>query len=215
MSDAYLNQTPWTRLRLAQVKRAIDPQPDDRIIDLGCGMGAVAHFCSTFGAQAVGVDLSPVAIQMAKELFPQARLEFYQRDVSDLHGIEDGSVDKAVSADLVEHIPQAVFEGMSREAFRVLRPGGVFFIYTPNPAHVIERLKARNWILKQNPTHIDLKSKERIVTTLEAAGFRIREAYSVASFFPVFNLIERLMMPWPVVGPLFRYRTCVSAVKPG
>ena len=69
--------------------------------------------------------------------------------------------------------------------------------------------------LKQNPTHIDLKSEGRIVSTLEATGFRIREAYSVASIFPVFNLIERLMMPLPVVGPLFRYRTCVSAVKPG
>jgi hypothetical protein len=104
---------------------------------------------------------------------------------------------------------------MLREAFRVLRPGGVFFIYTPNPAHVIERLKARNWILKQNPTHVDLKSKGRIVSTLETVGFCIQEAYSVASFFPVLSLIERLMMSWPVVGPLFCYRTCVSAVKPG
>jgi cyclopropane fatty-acyl-phospholipid synthase-like methyltransferase len=215
MSDAYLNQTPWTRLRLAQVKRVIDPRPGDRIIDLGCGMGAVAHFCSTFGAQAVGVDLSPVAIGMARELFPQAGLEFHERDVSDLHGIGDGTFDKAVSADLVEHIPQAVFEGMLREAFRVLRSDGVFFIYTPNPAHVIERLKARNWILKQNPTHIDLKSERRIVSTLVETGFWIQEVYSVASFFPVFNLIERLMMPLPAVGALFRYRTCVSAVKPG
>jgi hypothetical protein len=38
LTAAYLKQTAWTRLRLAQVKRIVDPQPGDKIIDLGCGM---------------------------------------------------------------------------------------------------------------------------------------------------------------------------------
>jgi len=102
---------------------------------------------------------------------------------------------------------------MVREAFRVLKPGGTLSIYTPNPTHMIERMKARN-LLKQNPTHIDLKTKERLLATLEAANFRPRLAYFTPSFFPVFNLIERVMMPFPLVGPLFRYRICISVVKP-
>ena len=106
MTAAYLNQTAWTRLRLAQVKRMVDPQPGDKIIDLGCGMGAVAHFCSTFGAEVVGVDLSPIALQTAKRLFKDAPITFYERDVSNLYGIKDEYFDKAVSADLVEHITQ-------------------------------------------------------------------------------------------------------------
>lgn len=104
---------------------------------------------------------------------------------------------------------------MLQETFRVLKPGGTFFIYTPNPAHIIERLKAHNFILKQNPTHIDLKSKERLVATLEATGFQIKSAYFTPSFIPVFNFIERIMMPLLVVGNLFQYRTCISAIKPG
>ena len=214
MAVAYLNQTAWTRLRLAQVKRMVDPQPDDKIIDLGCGMGAVAHFCSTFGARVVGVDLSPVALQTAKRLFKDAPITFFERDVSNLHGIEDESFDKAVSADLVEHIPQTVFEGMLRETFRVLKPDGTLFIYTPNPSHIIERMKAHDFILKQNPTHIDLKTQDRLISTLEANGFHIRLVYFTLSFIPVFNLIERLMMPLPVIGAFFRYRMCVSAIKP-
>ncbi len=214
MAAAYLDRTAWTRLRLAQVKRMVDPQPGDRIIDLGCGMGAVAHFCSTFGAEVVGVDLSPAAIQAAKRLFGNAPITFCERDVSNLYGIEDESFDKAVSADLVEHITQSAFEGMVREAFRVLKPGGTFFIYTPNPTHIIERMKARDFILKQNPTHIDLKSIERLTSTLETANFCPRQVYFTPGFIPLFNLVERVMMPLPVLGSLFRYRICISVVKP-
>lgn len=213
MASAYLEQTAWTKLRLAQVERMVDPQPGDKIIDLGCGMGAVAHFCSTFGAEVVGVDLSPPAIQAAKRLFEGTPITFYERDVSDLCGIKDGYFDKAVSADLVEHITQSSFEGMAREVFRVLKLGGTFSIYTPNPTHLIERMKAHNCILKQNPTHIDLKPKERLVSTLKAAGFHVEMAYFTPSFIPVFNLIERVMMPLPVFGSLFRYRICISVVK--
>ena len=213
MATAYLQHTAWTRLRLAQVKRMVDPQPGDEIIDLGCGMGAVAHFCSTFGAKVVGVDLSSSAIRAAKRLFKDAAITFYERDVCNLHGFEDECFDKAVSADLVEHITQSSFEGMLREAFRVLKPGGTLSIYTPNPTHVIERLKAHDFVLKQNPTHIDLKPKGRLVSTLEAAGFHVKLVYFAPSFIPVFNLIERVMMPWPVIGDFFRYRTCASAIK--
>ncbi|RLC76752.1 MAG: hypothetical protein DRJ03_14160 [Chloroflexi bacterium] len=213
MASAYLEQTAWTRLRLAQVKRMVDPQPGDRVIDLGCGMGAVSHFCSTFGAEVVGVDLSPTAIQAARRIFEDAPITFYARDVSDLYGIADASFDKAVSADLVEHITQSSFEGMAKEAFRVLEPGGTLSIYTPNPTHLIERMKAHNFILKQNPTHIDLKRRKRLVTTLEAAGFHIKMAYFTPSFIPVFSLIERMMIPLPALGAFFRYRTCISAIK--
>lgn len=213
MAAAYLDRTAWTKLRLAQVESMVDPRPGDRIIDLGCGMGAVTHFCSTFGAQVVGVDLSPAALEAARRLFGEAAITFYERDVGDLHGLADESFDKAVSADLVEHITQAAFEDMAREAFRVLKPGGTLSIYTPNPTHLIERMKARN-ILKQNPTHIDLKTIERLRATLEAANFHPRMAYFTPSFFPGFNLIERVMMPLPLVGPLFRYRICISVVKP-
>jgi 2-polyprenyl-3-methyl-5-hydroxy-6-metoxy-1,4-benzoquinol methylase len=127
MAAAYLEQTAWTRLRLAQVKRMVDPQPGDRVIDLGCGMGAVTHFCSTFGAEVVGVDLSSTAIQAAKRLFEDAPITFYERDVSNLHGMEAESFDKAVSADLVEHITQSSFEGINAGGSRLLHKTGILY----------------------------------------------------------------------------------------
>src|SRR5262245_8918086 len=44
MASAYLDHTPWTELRLAVVKDLVDPQPGDRVLDLGCAAGAITHF---------------------------------------------------------------------------------------------------------------------------------------------------------------------------
>ena len=159
MASEYLERTPWTELRLAAVRDLVEPHEGDRIVDLGCAAGAVTHFLSTFGCSVVGVDAEERAIAKARELFPD--LEFVVADVAALP-FGDASFDKAVAADLVEHLDDATFDRMLAELQRVLRPGGTFTLYTPNPKHVIERLKARDLILAQNPTHIGLRDRQAL-----------------------------------------------------
>jgi SAM-dependent methyltransferase len=213
LADVYLRGDRWTQLRMAQVLRMVVPQQGDHILDLGCASGATAHFCYQCGAQVTGVDSSALAIQKAKELFGNTTISFLERDVSHLYDIEDGSFDKAIATDLVEHINQDAFEGMIKESYRVLKPGGSLSIYTPNPDHIIERMKDRAFILTQNPTHIDIKTMERIVDTLTHAHFDIEMAYYTVSFIPVFKQLEFMLKPLPLVGRYFRYRICVKGVK--
>src|SRR3954467_13976760 len=97
---AYLERTPWTELRLAAVEELVEPRAGDRIIDLGCAAGAMTDFLSGFGCDVVGVDAEPRALARARSLFPD--LEFVLADVRSLP-FPDGSFDKAVAADLVEH----------------------------------------------------------------------------------------------------------------
>src|SRR5919199_678401 len=104
MASAYLERTPWTELRLAAVRDLVEPRAGDRIVDLGCAAGAVTHFLSTFGCSVVGVDAEERAIAKARELFPE--LEFAVADVAALP-FEAESFDKAVAADLVEHLDDA------------------------------------------------------------------------------------------------------------
>ena len=213
LKDVYLRYDRWTQLRMAQVLTMVRPKQGDRILDLGCSSGATAHFCYRYGAQVTGVDNSSLAIQKARELFAHTTIRFLERDVAHLDGLEDESFDKAVATDLVEHITQDVFEGMVKESYRVLKKGGSLSIYTPNPDHLIERMKARNVILKQNPTHIDLKTLGRVVNTLTRANFIIEMAYTTVSFIPVFKQLEWILKPLPLVGHCFRYRICVKGVK--
>src|ERR687885_1486354 len=192
MASAYLERTPWTELRLAAVRDLVEPQAGDRIVDLGCAAGAITHFLSTFGCSVVGVDAEERAIEKARELFPE--LEFVVADVAALP-FGDASFDKAVAADLVEHLDDATFERMLEELQRVLRPGGTFTLYTPNPKHVIERLKARDLILAQNPTHIGLRDRAALRRHLETAGFRVDRDEWRPSFFRGLRLLERAAGP--------------------
>ena len=207
MATEYLRQTPWTQLRLAAVRDLVDPRPGDRVLDLGCAAGAVSHFLSGHGCRTVGVDSEPRAISKARELFPE--LDFVLADVTALP-LEDESFDKAVAADLVEHLDDGTFARMLVELRRVLVPGGTFSLYTPNPRHVIERLKARDLILAQNPTHIGLRDSKTLAAELTAHGFVVERSEWRPSFFRVLRSLER------VAGrrfDSFRYRLCLRAAR--
>jgi hypothetical protein len=91
---------------------------------------------------------------------------------------------------------------------RVLVPSGLFAIYAPNPRHLIERMKERELLLAQNPTHIGLRDAETTAKLLERGGFRVVRSEWRPSFFRGLRTIERL------AGPkleLFRYRLCILA----
>ena len=208
MASAYLERTPWTELRLAAVRDLVEPCAGDRIVDLGCAAGAITHFLSTFGCSVVGVDAQERAVAKARELFPG--LEFVAADVAELP-FEDASFDKAVAADLVEHLDDATFDRMLGELRRVLRPGGTFTLYTPNPKHVIERLKARDLVLAQNPTHIGLRDRHELRRHLETAGLQVDRDEWRPSFFRGLRLLERAAGPY--VESL-RYRLALRALKP-
>ena len=205
MASQYLEQTPWTRLRLGALQELVEPAPGDRIVDLGCAAGALTHFLSGFGASVVGVDAEERAVAKARSLFPE--LEFRQADVAELPFAEH-SFDKAVAGDLVEHLDDSTLRAMLGELRRVLVPGGSLSIYTPNPLHVVERLKARNLILAQNPTHIGLRTSRQLAGIVESCGFLIDSTRWKGSFFPMLGRVDS------VLGrrfETFRYRICLRA----
>jgi SAM-dependent methyltransferase len=207
MASAYLEGTPWTELRLEAVRSLVEPAAGERILDLGSAAGAISHFLSGFGCETIGVDAEPRAIEKARELFPGLR--FQLANVARLP-FEDGWFDKAVAADLVEHLDDKTFHAMLGETRRVLRPGGTFSIYTPNPRHLIERLKARDLILAQNPTHIGLRDAATLERMLTEAGFEVDRSDWRPSFIRGLRLVERAGG-----GRIesLRYRLCVRASR--
>ncbi|MBA2615967.1 MAG: class I SAM-dependent methyltransferase [Actinobacteria bacterium] len=208
MASAYLEQTPWTRLRLSAVRDLVEPAPGERVLDLGSAGGAVTHFLSTFACDVVGVDAEERAVGLAASLFPMLRFEI--ADASDLP-FEDARFDKVVAADLVEHLEDVTFERMLGEALRVLVPGGTVSIYTPNQRHPVEWLKDRDLLLARNATHVGLRDGRALGAALERAGFELDRVEWRPSFIVGLRTLERL--GGGSVEAL-RYRLCLRGRKP-
>ncbi|MBK9373510.1 MAG: methyltransferase domain-containing protein [Holophagales bacterium] len=200
------------------VLRVVAPLPADLVLELGSARGDVTFLLARHAREVVGVDAAPEAIAMAEAARARlgiANVRWLEADVADLAPVADGSVDAVAAIDLVEHIDDPTLAAMLCECRRVLRPGGRLGIYTPDRAHYVERMKAHDFVLKQFPQHIAVRRVAAYRRFLAEAGFAVDlETWSVSPF-PVVRWIEKALSPLPLVGPTFRYRILIRAVRRG
>jgi ubiquinone/menaquinone biosynthesis C-methylase UbiE len=205
------------RERDRDILRLSQPTPEKIALDLGSARGDVCFLLAPRVREAIGVDASPRALEIAeaeRERRGLANVRFLRSDVASLDGVSDASIDVAGAFDLLEHVDDATVRQMLRALTRVLRPGGVLAAYTPNREHYVERLKAHDFILKQFPEHIAVRRPREIQRLLEAEGWRLLEMTYSPAPFPVVHWIEKLLWRVPGLGRLFRYRILLRAAPP-
>jgi len=102
------------------VVKLLDPRPNERILDLGCGAGQLARVISDAGARVTGLDKSPEMIAQATANFPG--LDFRVGDASDF--TFDTGFDAVFSNAALHWVRD--LEGVARSVSRALKPGGRF-----------------------------------------------------------------------------------------
>jgi SAM-dependent methyltransferase len=104
-------------------------QPQQRVLDLGCGAGYFVKMLREKGVEAQGVDLDPLALAEAQ----RQNIPVIQANAFDyLTELPEASLDGIFSAHLVEHLPVEVVYILIERAYRVLKPGGSLLLVTPN-----------------------------------------------------------------------------------
>ncbi len=207
----FRNNAAKQQRRWNEILRMVSPDSNDTLLDLGCAIGEYTFRLAPLVSRTIGVDFSPAAIAIATRRAASLNLdvEFLHASVCDLSAITEGTITKAVAVDLVEHITDETLDKMLRETWRVLRPGGTLSIYTPCASHYVERLKAKNWILKQIPGHIAVRTAEECDRHFGKLPWIFRQRYFSPSTYPLFGLVDRMLSKVPGIGTLFRYRYCV------
>jgi SAM-dependent methyltransferase len=160
----------------------------------------------------VGVDFAAEAIRICEERLrrePLEGLSFLLGDAGET-GLAGGDWDLIVAADLVEHLYPEDTLRVYEESYRLLRPGGRLLIWTPNPGHLLERLRFSG-ILRADPTHVDYKTLDRCLAELEGVGFLIRNAEHRPSHLPGVRWVETAAQRFV---PLLRRRVLVVAERP-
>ncbi|MCL5280865.1 MAG: class I SAM-dependent methyltransferase [Planctomycetes bacterium] len=102
-------------------------KPGDRVLEIGCGIGTVVAQLAQQGYEAMGTDISQVAIEYGRAKYGNVRLEV--QPAEDLP-YADGTFDVVLSFDLFEHISR--IDRHVGEVRRVLKPGGHYLFETPN-----------------------------------------------------------------------------------
>jgi len=99
-----------------------------KVLDLGCGCGVpVARALADAGHDVTGVDVSPVQIERARDLVPQAT--FHVADLTDI-AFEPGSFDAVVCLYAIIHVPLEEHAALLGRVARWLRPGGWLLLVT-------------------------------------------------------------------------------------
>lgn len=106
-----------------------------RMLDGGCGLGDWTLYFARQGFSVVGLDLSRQTVEQLQTRFPKA--EFVDGDIRRT-SFADASFDAYFSWGVFEHFESGL-QDCVREAFRLLKPGGLLFVSVPldNLRHAI------------------------------------------------------------------------------
>ncbi len=109
--------------------RKLRLQPGERLLDIGCGFGAlIMHAAQRFGVEAVGITISERQADLARERIAAAGLTDRCRvDVVDYRQLDEPETyDKVVSVCMFEQVPEHLLPEFFARAHALLRSGGVF-----------------------------------------------------------------------------------------
>lgn len=193
LATRYRQRNRFARQRIRNVFSLLPPVRAAHVLDLGCGMGTFTIEAARAGAYAIGVDPMPAALAAARRVADAENAvgaRFVRADAAYLP-IADRCADIALAADFTEHLDDDTLRRVLDEARRVLRPGGTLVIYTPERSHLFERLRERGMLLRQDPSHIGVRTDEALIDAVGRAGFRDIHVTHLPSHLPGWNLLER------------------------
>lgn len=120
----------WPRRKHGEVLREHLSLRGARVLDVGCGDGALVRLMVRGGARVTGIEHSPAQLASALAQTP-AGDEDYLVGRGEALPVADASLDIVVYFNVLHHVPVESQLQALREARRVLRPEGMLYVQEP------------------------------------------------------------------------------------
>ncbi len=198
-------EADWVRFHLPRTAR--------RVADIGCGSGTLFSAIGT--DRVLGVDFCARGLRRTRQRFPSVPLVCTNAVRLPL---ADARLDAVTVQHVVEHI--TAYEQACREWLRVLRPGGVLLVLTPNASF-------RDPTVYADDTHVHLFDADDLYGVLASAGFTVvdlrtiglpwfRRYHGIPSVWRLRRFVTRRAQ-WLSAWPQWRWKgqtLCCTARRP-
>ncbi len=180
-------------------KLGLDERPGARLLDVGCGWGAMAiHAASSYGAEVVGVTLSPEQAAYARKRVKDQGLEGkVDIRVQDYRNLASERFDAISSIGMFEHVGKAKTAEYFNSLWRLLNEKGRLL------NHAISTrggsvLNSRSFMGRYVFPDAELIDVGDVVMAMEGAGFEVRDVESLREHYSktLHRWVENLEQGW-------------------
>jgi SAM-dependent methyltransferase len=169
-ADAYAEPEPLPGVIVESLRALVDGaaawRREGRWLDAGFGDGSLLDVVASRGWTAFGTEVARPSLARA------AARGFTVSDDLGSASFPAGAFDVVSMIEVVEHVPAV--EPFLAGAFRLLRPGGLLYVSTPNVRSLNARVLDIDWTVVSPPDHLVLFSAAALRRRLARAGFEVR-----------------------------------------
>ncbi len=116
-----------------------------KVLDIGCGTGALTLRAAWKGARVKAIDINPQMLEVARKRVSEAGLiqniDFYEMGVAELESEEHGSYDVVTSGLCLSELTEEELTYTLKEVKRILKPGGLLLVADEvKPKNTLKRI---------------------------------------------------------------------------
>ena len=180
-----LNRQYGMAKRCAVITKQMQP---GRLLDVGCGTGLFLDAMRRRGWQVEGEDMTPTAVRFARERFG---LNVFEGTL-EAANYPSNTFDAVTMWNVIEHVPDP--PATLQECARILRPGGIIVMATPNVHAFDAHIFGRFWALWEAPRHFNVFSPDSLGRVLTNAGYESIASSSIVGTW--FGTVTSLQYIW-------------------
>ncbi|MEO6950190.1 MAG: class I SAM-dependent methyltransferase [Polyangia bacterium] len=147
-------------------------QQTGRLLDIGCGSGALLRVAEKFGWEPYGIDVSASCVAALR---PWLGERLHEGPLTTTTPFERRTFDVVVLSEVVEHLTDPA--ALLMEARSLLRSGGALWVTTPNRDGLSGRLLGEDWRVVGDE-HLNYYTARTLRLLLERTGYSIRSIWT-------------------------------------
>ena len=168
LSGWYLNSTD-------EVFKGVRINPEDVVVDVGCGDGGALNFCAARGAHLIGMDIDPSVISHVRQRLEDSaarKMEFMLIESATLP-VADEIATRVICTEVLEHVDDPA--QVMAELARIGKPGARYLISVPDALQENLQKEVAPDSYFQKPNHVRIIGRDEFEALVRDAGLVVEQ----------------------------------------